>query len=666
MKPKKMTRDDIETIARQAVEDAVEFIAAEIEPSRSKAQKYFDGKVDISAEAGRSQVVATKVRDSIRAVMPSLARVFLAADTPVEFTPKGPEDVASAEQATRYIAAKFDELGGYRKLVDVFQDALVKKNGFLKVYFDERQEVEIHEYTELSMEEFQLLQSDDVEVLEYDVFEEDALDPMGQPIVTVDAKIMRTDTNGTYGIEAIPPEDFFIDKNATSIEDYYVCGHRSDMRVGDLVEMGFDFEEVAELDADNDDDEAEYERKGYQDEDQSDAKDPSMKEVTVYEAYMKMDVEGIGIPRLYRVILGGSKKQLLDYEVVDDNPFAAFGANPKAHSFFDVSLAEVLINDQDVGTVLIRGMTDNAIMTNSPGYAFDPINVDQGDMMNDELGKLVRTKGSPHDKIMPLSVPFAAGGILPAMQYFDETIENKTGVSRASMGLNPDALQSTTAAGVNATVQAAEEQMEFMARNLAEGGFTRLFKLLFKLISKHPQKDETLRLDGQYIPIDPRTWNSAMDVVINVGLGSNRKDQKVMALRETLQMQQMVFQTYGPNNGMVTLAQIRNTIADLSNLQGLHNVDRHWMPIPPELEQMMGQQQAQQPQQNPNDTLAQAEIAKAQIKAQTDMQRLQMEDDRKRDEMSQKLYIEAAKAISGPVPVQRVEQVQAAPRYGQG
>jgi len=67
MKPKKLTRDQIQNTIKNAITEAVDFVESEIAPQRIKAQKYFDGQVDLEAEDGRSQVVATKCRDTIRA-----------------------------------------------------------------------------------------------------------------------------------------------------------------------------------------------------------------------------------------------------------------------------------------------------------------------------------------------------------------------------------------------------------------------------------------------------------------------------------------------------------------------------------------------------------------------------------------------------------------------
>jgi hypothetical protein len=230
-------------------------------------------------------------------------------------------------------------------------------------------------------------------------------------------------------------------------------------------------------------------------------------------------------------------------------------------------------------------------------------------------------------------------------------VEQKTGVTRASMGLNADAMQSTTKAAVQATVQAAAGQVEVMARNLAEGGLKRLFKLMLGIMVKNADSASMMRLNGSFQAVDPRAWNTLYDVTVNVGLGTGREDEKAAAYRETLALQMQVYQQYGPTNGVVTLTNIRNTVSDMLASSGVRNAERYFQPMTPELEQQIMQkaQQAEQQQQtptDPNQAFLQAEQMKAAQKGQTDMvklqldaQRMQMDDDRKRDEMAQDLAL---------------------------
>jgi hypothetical protein len=658
LKPK--TRTEIESIVQAAIGAAVDFVESEISQNRIKAQRYYDGKVDIGHESGRSKVVATKVRDTVRAVKPSLMRIFLSTAKPVEFTPKGPEDVAAAEQATSFMHHEFERLNGYRVLNDVFHDALVKKQGIAKAYWMTYPTAEIFTFSDLSDDEYTyLLDADDVTVIEHSVEYSMEIDQSGMEIEAPahSVKISRQKEKGELCIESVPPEEFFINRDARTLQDAYIVAHRTEMRAGDLIAMGFEPEDILKLgslDSGSEMTEAEvFERRGYSsDQSDQDVNDPSMRNVTVTEAYMRIDVEGTGVPVLHKILCGGTAYEMLDYEPCDEIPFSKFEIDPEPHAFYGRSLAEIVIDDQDAATSILRGILDNVAMTNNPRLAIVEGQVNIDDVMNNEIGAIVRMRQP--GAVQDLTVPFVAGQTLGALQYLDSLVETKTGVTRASMGLDPDAMQSTTKAAVTATVQAAAGQVEVMVRNLADG-VKDLFGIMLRLYSKNVDEDQMMRLNGAFIPVDPRVWDASMDVSINVGLGTGREEEKAMGLNQALQMQTMVYQTYGPQNGLVSMTNIRNTLADLLAATGIRNADRYFAPITPEIEAQMlqAQQQAQAqqgPAADPNAAFLQAEQIKAQVRMQSDMAKLQLdaqkaasEDDLKRDQMAQDLLVNAAK-----------------------
>jgi len=685
-KPTPMTETEINGIVREALMDAVDFVESEIAPDRIRSQRYFDGEVDIGEEEGRSTVVATKVRDTVRAIKPSLMRVFLSTDRAVEYVPAGPEDVQFAEMATKYMQYKFNELGGYRIINDAFHDALVKKVGVVKAYWDTYTDQEIYEYNALNDQEYSVIVNEDgVDVLEHSVTQSMEIDPMGIQVEMPrhDLKISRSTERGDMCIESVPPEEFFVDRGAKRIEDSYVVAHRTQMRVSDVVAMGFDFEEVSELTglstADTTANEEEFERRGYDTAySQENVQDPSMRLVAITEAYMKIDVDGTGVAQMQRCIMGGDDYQLLSVEPCSEVPFAVFEIDPEPHTFFGRSIADLLMNEQDASTMMLRGVLDNVALTNSPQREIVDGQVNIDDLLNNEIGGIVRTKAP--GMIRDMAVPFVAGQTLVAIQYMDAEIESKTGVTKASSGLNPDAMQSTTAAAVNATIQAAAGQVEVMARNLAEGGMRRLFKLMLKLMVENVDEAVMMRMaGGQYQPVDPRYWNAKMDVTANVGLGTGREDQRSAALAQALQLQMQVYQGYGPGNGLVTMTNIRNTLADMLAVQGVRNADRYFAPMDAQREQMLQQQAQQQQQQPPVDQQAQALIQAEQIKAQAnkevqmlklqiDAQKAIAQDDRERDKMDQELLTDAAKIYGQyqtTVDVAGVKAAQAQPRYPQ-
>jgi len=658
---KAMDEQQIEDIAKDAVQQAVNFVESEIASDRIKSQRYFEGEVDIGEEDGRSKIVSTKVRDTIRAIKPSLMRVFLSSENPVEYVPTSQEDVKMAEQATKYAHWRFTELNGYRLLNDAIHDALVKKTGVLKIWWEDNTEAEIHSYSNVTDEEMLLIVNDEnVEVIEHSTEAIIDMDEMGVEMERPEhsLKISYKKEKGELKIEALPPEEFVVDRNAKSVEDAYVVAHRTEMRVSDLVEMGYDFDEISNLSGLTSDDSftdaEDFERRGYQQDEEDNSEDVSMKKVQVTEAYMKIDKEGTGVATMYRILLAGGENKLLECEAWGDVPFAVFEIDPEPHTFFGRSIADLIMNDQDSSTAMLRGLMDNVALTNSPrqGYVQGQVNVD--DLMNNEIGGLVRLK-SPQ-ALVDIATPFVAGQVLDAIQYMDATVETKTGVSKASMGLDPDALQNTSATAARLQAQQGSAQIEVMARNLAEGGMKRLFKLMLNLMVENSCEETMMRLHGEFVPIDPREWNASMDVTVNVGIGTGREDQRQVALQQALQMQMQIWSTYGAANGLVTMTGIRNTLGDMLALNGIRNVDRYFNPMTPEQEQQLMQQQQQMAQQNPElsdgEALVQAEQYKADKAAEMNMLKLQIDaqkaiavDDRERDALDQELIIKAAEIL---------------------
>ena len=295
-------------------------------------------------------------------------------------------------------------------------------------------------------------------------------------------------------------------------------------------------------------------------------------------------------------------------------------------------------------------------------------------------------------------------------------VEEKTGITKMSIGLNPDMLQNTSATAAALTAQAGAGQVEVMARNLAEGT-KRLFQLMLHVAVKNSPDEQMMRLNGQFVPVDPSVWDIEMDMEINVGLGTGQEDVKAAALMQTFQTQQQIWQTYGPSNGLVSMTQMRNTLADSLALSGFKNADRYYAPMNPQTEQQLmaqiQQQEAQAAAQagQQGDPMAQALIQAEQIKAQAKLQgdqmrmqgkmqgdqikmqsnmqvkaaemqsdqgkelaelqlkyrELQQGDDLSRDQMNQDLLIEAARILGQygtAVDVERVRVMQATPRMG--
>lgn len=688
MKLEKLDQTQIESIVSKAIMEAVDFIEEEITPQRNKAQRYYDGEVDIGHEEGRSRVVATKCREVVRGIKPSIQRIFLTNDKFVEFQPRGAEDVALAEQMTSYVNYKFQQQDGYRILNDAMTDAMVKKTGIVMAYYDETEEYEIDTYRGLDDDAYTiLLQEDELEVVEHTQEMVIDIDEEGFEVELPrhDVRVQRTKTSGSIKIESIPPEDFFVDRNARSIDDFYVCGHTADMRVADLLDMGFDLDELEGIQGGRYsamDDEAEFERRGYTiDEDDDENMTVASRKIAVTNAFMELDINGTGKPRLYQFLCVGPSYKVLNFYEADIAPYAVFQVDEEPHAFFGTSLVDLVMFDQDAATSMLRGILDNVALTNNPALQIVDGQANVDDLLNNEIGRIVRVK-SPQ-AVSEMVVPFTAGSTLPALQYFDQLVDNKTGVSKMAQGLDPDVLKSATATSVAASVEGQAGQAEVIARNLAEGGMRRLFSIILDLAIKNIDAEEVVRLNNQFVPVQPAAFDPEMDLIVNVGIGTGREQERTAAIMQAFTIQQQIYTTYGPMNGVVTLTQMRNAMADLLALGGIRNIDRYFQPMNEEMEQQMLMQQQQQQQMmmqqqaqqaDPNQMFMQAEAMKAQTKAQVDMAKAQMDqqykyaklmadDDLERDGMIQDLAVKVAEILGKygtSVDVETIKREQAA------
>ena len=208
----KFTEEEIVTRVRGEITDSLGYMGDTISQQREQAMQYYYGLPFGNEVAGRSQYVDSTVQDTIEWIKPSLMRVFASGDEMVKFTPHGPEDVAMAQQATDYVNYVFTkDNDGWEILYSWFTDALLSKNGIVKVWWDEYDEEQREEYRALDETELTaLITQEGVEVVEHTEYIE-----YEQPIH--DIVIKRSQYNGKVRVENVPPSEFLISREAKTI-----------------------------------------------------------------------------------------------------------------------------------------------------------------------------------------------------------------------------------------------------------------------------------------------------------------------------------------------------------------------------------------------------------------------------------------------------------------
>ena len=641
--------DDIEfqSVVRNEIEQALGHYDTEYSQDRIDAMDYYLGEPFGNEQPDRSQVVSTEVSDTIEHIMPSLMRIFTQSDDYVRFVPHGPEDVAIAEQASDYCNWVINnDNRGFEIMHNWFKDALILKSGVVKFYWDEIIEVETEEYEGLNEDELTILLADpEVDVVSRDerTIGEDMEGPEGIVIpapVIYDVKIKRTKNNGNVRIENVPPEEFLIGNRAKSLEDANFVAHRSTMTVSDLVSMGYDRDEIEQYAGYTDLDISEERTSRFEDLETSaahDSNDPTMRNVLVTECYIRSDYDGDGVAEFRRVLTIGDGYHILENEEFDHIPFAILSPILMPHRAIGRSVAELIMDVQLIKSTLMRQLLDNIYNTNNARVVAVEGQVNLDDLLTNRPGGIVRTRTA--GAVQPLQVPEVSSSVFPALNYMDSVKEQRTGISRQSMGLDADALQSTTATAVAAMQAASQGKIEMIARVFAETGVRALFRGILHLVTKYQNKEKIIRLRNQFVPMNPREWESAYDVQINVGLGTAQRDQQIAFLSQIAQKQEQIIAQFGPQNPMVSMSQYRNTLAKIAELSGFKDATQFFAPSE-QIEAVLAQQAqaaAQAgPQQNP---AVAAEMQKMQAELQMEQQKMEMEFQLKREKMAAELEL---------------------------
>ena len=651
LNPDVMDEVELQSVVARELEDAIDYIDNYISPKRAEATKYYSGAPFGNEEEGRSQVVSRDVRDTVQAVMPSLMRVFHGSDEAVSYIPTGPEDVEAAQQATDYANFIMNrDNNGFLAMHSAFKDALIRKVGVIKCFWEDKTEVETYNLTGLDDAALAALAADpdaEITVQSSETVGEPQIDPnTGQfimpPMVhSVTVEYVRPD--GRVQIEAVPPEEFLISRESKDVETSDYVAHRRIITVSELISMGYSAEEVEDLASAHDDMNTNVERNTRNpalSNEMNARNDEAMRKVLYVENYIRVDYDGDGIAELRKICTAGDGNKILSNTPITMAPFATFTPEPEAHDFFGSSLADAVMDIQRIKSNVMRNTLDSLSQSINPRLAIVEGMVNLEDAMSTENGAIIRQRAA--GQIQPMSIPFVGQAAFPVLQYMDEVKEARTGISKASMGLDASALQSSTAGAVNATVAAAQQHIELIARVFAETGMKRLFQIILQLITTHQDQPRMVRLRNKFVPISPMAWNADMDVSVNVALGRGTDTERMMMLRQIGEMQKEAMATMGQVNPLTDMAKLGNTLKAMTELAGFKDTSQFWndpadfQPPPPDNKPDINEQLIQVQIQQ-----IQADMQKKAAELQLKRENMMMEDDRKRDELEAELFVKA-------------------------
>lgn len=622
-----MDDDDLKAILGQEIKNAQGYLGGDLSDERATAMDYYLGKPFGDEREGRSQIVMRVVHDVVEGTLPEILEMVAGGDDVVQFEPVGPEDEEQAKQATDYVNhIIMKDNDGFRILHDCAKDGLLQKTGCIKIYTEDYPRTEVKTLTGLSDDEMALLFSDkdedEIEPLahsERQVFLPGPPDPMtGQPTpvpgIVHDLTVRRTSKTKKVCIENIPPDELLVSRQERSWDNPRFIAHRTTKTKSDLREMGIPEEIIARLPTDKGTTlNVEQLSRSSTDDIWASAgsKDETTHEVEVIEAYIRVDYDGDGIAEYRRVVAaaaGGREAavEILDNEEVDDHPFAGWSPIRIPHTFHGMSQAEQVMDLQLVDSTVMRQTLDNTYGINS-GRMIVAESGSTTETLDDILANrpdgIIRAKTV--DAVFPVPVQSIIQHTMAVLEKTAAIREERTGHTRYNQGTDANSLNKT-ARGIGMIMTAAQKRKIMIARMFAEMCLKTLCKKVLKEVVTNQDRPRVIRLRNKWVNIDPRWWNSDMDLSVNVGLGYGTREAQSAQLTEVLQIQNQIIEMQGGFGGLVSPDNVYNVLEKKLNAVGFRNAEPYFSrpgTVPP-------------PEPKPDPAMMKVEAEKEKIKAQ--------------------------------------------------
>lgn len=628
-----LTHDEILAIVKsERATAATNF--GKIQRDRARALDYINADPaeghlarDLPPIKGQSQAVSTDTLDAIETVLPDIVEIFTAGDDVVEFSPRDEDDEAQARQETEYLNYVFyQQNDGFNLLYTNFRDGLEQKTGAWKYWWDTETDYEYRVFENKPEVEMTIVE----DVMEREEFDYDThdgerpkpyTDENGDDFYTF--RVRKKVERGRARIEAVPPEDFFIDLNAKSVHDAVWAAHRTRVTIADLIDQGIDRDQAISLfdNRKNADDFADVRQRRAQTgmvAPNASHKHKLIQRVEVIEYHIWLDADGDDVLECWRVLTGNQDSELLHMERIDRIQFAINCPYPRTHEVYGKSLADLLVETQKIKTALTRTMLNDYFFSVNPRPHIDMSRADKTtitDLMDNRPGVPIR-EGAGGAVSYPRQATLG-DRMLPVLEYMSTEAEKRTGVVRNAQGLNPDTLHDT-ARGAAEFAAMAQKRVRMIARVFAETGVKDLFLGLHDLIVKRATQREKIRLSGTFVEVDPNAWDRRKDITCDVGLGTNTAAGELAFWDATLEVQVQALQF-----GLTDASKVYNAIARRMKAGGVRNPELFFTDPANAPE---GQQQ--QPQQAPD-----PQMVKVQGELQLQAEEQKAEIERKREEM---------------------------------
>lgn len=579
--------DETELLRRLRDEeaDATSYHSSELAKDQaSNLQRYF-GQPFGNEKPDRSQVVTPDVMDGVNWAIPGLLRPFLSSEDFLTIDTKVDFDTSVVADYLSHVF--FVDNPGQQNLHDYAFDGLVSRVGVMDICWADAEMKPPREMEGVSPAQIVKYNEDP----EYNILGVEQADNG-----TVSVTLQHTPRMGRVKVICRAPEDFRIARRSASLAEapYYAIIHR-DQLLSDIFNQYPDkqaeIENACSDDTSEDDTRIAVRFAGEATRSVRDtSSDVGRGRVDLMQEYVRGDFDGDGAEELRAIKRVGSV--ILENIVIDEPEASIWSPIKISHRAIGLSLADTIIPYQKIRTEITRRALDNMAQVLIPQKVISLDALDQGEggvnmqsvqaLINGAIGATALVRGKANEAVSHIVTPDVSASAMAGLEYFDQRKQEASGVTAHMQGADAQKLHDT-AQGVDLIQSAGNARIEMMARWYAEG-LEAVFNRILKLICQHQDQPRMVKLRGKPMEINPANWPDDMMVRVHVGMASSSRERQIANLSNILAAQKEVMIQMGPSNPIVSLTEMRNTLARLVESMGYKDAAAFFKEVPKEFQ----------------------------------------------------------------------------------
>lgn len=697
-------------MAYEKIDDSklVSMINAEISQARTNAFDLIsDQRIDSNYAFSHQQTSNTRpttgmsqarfffTHSCVQTLTMNLSKVFASKKDTFKLIPsnKSAENMKAAEQLEQAVNAVFHrENNGFEVITSLLRSAAVNKNGIAKTTWNDHRVTYEEDYEDITEYELQSIIEDKenqgykVDVVESIMMTEGVSIEDTDVFTGETTSVTAVEERGSYtlrfekmegriDIDVLPPEDFIINEDTTSINNDNLTrfiGHRKEMLRGEvmlLIEaLGSDFNIDDLVGGIPDDDE--YETQARHDVDGTletfyniTDHGTAAEKVTILESWVRADRDGDGYPE-WRHVYSDGQSVIFDEEWYGPIPFTSYTYFPIPHKFYGQSVWDVVRTYDEQATGLFRSDLDLARLKNTFRVIVKDGVIDKRELQSGKPGPITASNKFDPTSLFVVPTPQGANNSIQLLQEIRRNVIGEIGIDPITGQISTDIEKSgNDAAKTSMALDNANIKVEGYSRRFADGPMRDICWTIAVELVRHKDSKFVRDIIESVTPGEPfhAAEGGFMDIVrkvdftSKVGLGHQTGQQKIAASQIVGGMLAQLQQDPNPA--------IYNLVSETLDGHGYESPESiigpldFWMQKAAEMKQQQQMaMQAQQQQVQIQQQQLQLQQQQFQFESQLAMQKqefekqiMQQESDAKIEQMRGSGALSYAKADSEPI-----------------